>query len=61
MGIYHVGKWLLFDRQALCSLTGQLSAISPQHMHAWFLTILQQQCKKLSFAQPQGSNGLLLF
>jgi hypothetical protein len=28
------------------TLTGQLSVISPQHMHACVFTILQQECKK---------------
>jgi hypothetical protein len=40
-------------------LTGQLSAISPQHMHAWFLTILQQQSKKLRSTTVQQRPALV--
>jgi hypothetical protein len=40
-------------------LTGQLSAISPQHMHA-LCFLLSHNSNVKSFAQPQGSNGLLL-
>jgi hypothetical protein len=41
-------------------LTGQLSAISPQQMHA-LRFLLSYNINVKSFAQPQGSNGLLLF
>jgi hypothetical protein len=41
-------------------LTGLLSAISPQQMHA-LRFLLSYNINVKSFAQPQGSNGLLLF